>query len=74
MPISKKPRKKAAAKKKSEMANVIRFAPKAPAFEGLMKGFGGRPVDQAQDVMYEAWECGESTAVNSWYRRRQRSG
>lgn len=59
MPISKKPRKKAAAKKKSEMANVIRFAPKAPAFEGFMKGFGGRPVDQAQDVMYEAWECGD---------------
>ena len=59
MPISKKPRKKAVAKKKSEMADVIRFVPKAPAFEGFMKGFGGRPVDQAQDVMYKAWECGD---------------
>lgn len=59
MPTSKKPRKKAAAKKKSQMADVIRFAPKTPAFEGFMSGFGGRPVDQAQDVMYDAWECGD---------------
>lgn len=59
MPISKKPRKKAAPKKKPKMADVIRFAPKAPEFEGFMSGFGGRPVDQAQDVMYDAWECGD---------------
>ena len=60
MPTSKKPRKEAGAKKKSETTKVIiGFEPKAPAFEGFMKMFNGRPVDQAQDVMYDAWECGD---------------
>lgn len=64
MPVSKKPRKK----KKLQTDKASKLGAKTPrdarvpnarAFEGFMSGFGGRPADQAQDVMYDAWECSE---------------
>ncbi len=58
MPVSKKPRKKkAATKKKSKADNVVEFVPNPRETEIFMKGFDGRPVDHAQDVMDDAWRC-----------------
>jgi tetratricopeptide (TPR) repeat protein len=59
MPTSKKPRKKTPPKKKAA-ENVIAFVPGPRGVEGTMAGmFGSRtedPLDQAQELMYEAWD------------------
>ncbi|WP_292648173.1 tetratricopeptide repeat protein [Mesorhizobium sp.] len=62
MPVSKKPRKKTAAKTKtSENDNARPPLPDRRGMEGFMAGlFGGRgsnPTHAAQEIMYEAWEA-----------------
>ena len=64
MPVSKKPRKKAKSKNKTQSDNVIGFVPRVDQIEGFMGGMFGNsdnqdPVQKAQSVMYEAWECSD---------------
>lgn len=63
MPISKKPRKKVSKAKQKNLAdNVIGFVPNSDQIEGFLGSvFPSRsnenPLDKAQNIMYEAWEC-----------------
>ena len=63
MPTSKKPRKKTPAKKKAAADNIVAFPPDPRGMEGIMAGmFGSRsnnPLNQAQDLMYDAWESAD---------------
>jgi len=62
MPSSKKPRKKTPSKKASN-ESVVPFAPEPRGMEGTMENmFGSRtrdPLDQAQDLMYDAWDSAD---------------
>ena len=61
MPVSKKPRKNTPTKKKA--ADNVVALPDPRGMEGLMASmFGSRsgdPINQAQDLMYDAWESGD---------------
>ena len=64
MPVSKKPRKKAKSKNKSQGDNVIGFVPNARDIEAFLGDIldddnSQDPVQKAQSVMYEAWECSD---------------
>ena len=65
MPVSKKPRKKNKGRKTPQPDNVIEFVPRPEQVEGFMRGilFGGHnssdPIDRAQDLIYDAWECSD---------------
>ena len=60
MPVSKKPRKKTAAKAGSGGNGELPPLPDRRAMEGFMAGLGERrevePIDAAQQVMYDAWD------------------
>ena len=60
MPVSKKPRKKTS-KKTATADNVIGFVPRSDQIEGFLGSMlgpreGANPVEQAQSIMYDAWE------------------
>jgi len=59
MPTSKKPRKKTSPKKPTA-DNIVAFAPDPRGVEESMTGMFGShtndPLDQAQEIMYEAWD------------------
>jgi tetratricopeptide (TPR) repeat protein len=63
MPVSKKPRKKAVKPRKPRNDNALPQMPDRRAMEGFMAGLsGGRlrgrdPVEEAQHIMYGAWEA-----------------
>jgi hypothetical protein len=73
MPTSKKPRKKISPKTPAT-DNVLAFEPDTRGVEKTMENMFGAPskdpLDEAQFLMYEAWE---SISVNNelpWLRRR----
>jgi tetratricopeptide (TPR) repeat protein len=72
MPVSKKPRRKAATKAKRNVAAVGKI-PDRRTMESFLAALAGRPRDealaQAQDVMYQAWESNTSRARVAYARK-----
>ncbi len=65
MPASRKPpkkRKQSAVKRKASADNIVVFpnAKMPPVMEGLLGArFRDDPLDQAQDLVYDAWDCAD---------------
>jgi tetratricopeptide (TPR) repeat protein len=72
MPVSKKPRRKAATKAKRNVA-AVREIPDRRTMESFLATLAGRPRDEvlarAQDVMYQAWESNTSRARVAYARQ-----
>jgi hypothetical protein len=70
MPISKKPRTKAAASKVGQAAAEL---PDRRAMESFLATISGRSrndaIAKAQDVMYDAWECTNSRSRSALVRK-----
>jgi tetratricopeptide (TPR) repeat protein len=72
MPVSKKPRRKAATKTRQNVAAVGKI-PDRRTMESFLAALAGRPrgevLARAQDVMYQAWESSTSRARVAYARK-----